>query len=74
MRGVENGVADGIPRWKEDEIQSRLTKECPPVPSPAQKLGEGRAGMCSEILQAATNLGELRSRLELLTLKVRECG
>ena len=28
VRGVENGLADGITRWKEDEIQSRLIKEC----------------------------------------------
>ena len=26
VRGVENRLADGITRWKEDEIQSGLTK------------------------------------------------
>ena len=32
VRGVENVLADGMTRWKEDEIQSRLPKECPAVP------------------------------------------
>ena len=74
VRGVENGLADGITRWKEDEIQSRLTKECPAVPWQVQELGPEGEGMCSEILHAATDLGGLRSRLERLMRKVGECG
>ena len=74
VRGVENGLVDGITRWKENEIQSRLTKECPAVPWRAQELGAEGAGMCSEILHAATDLVELRSRLGRLMREVGECG
>ena len=49
VRGVENGLADGMTRWKEHEIQSRLTKECPAVLWQAQELGPEGKGMCSEI-------------------------
>ena len=61
VSGVENELADGITRWKEDEIQSRLTKECPAFPWQAQELGPEGGGKCSEILHAATDLGGLRS-------------
>ena len=59
---------------EKDEIQSRLTKECPAVPWQAQELGPEKEGMCSEIMHASTDLGGLRSRLERLTRKVGECG
>ena len=74
VRRVENGLADGITRWKENEIQSRLTKECPAVPWQAHEFGPEEAGMCSEILHQATDLGGLRIRLERLMRKVRKCG
>ena len=67
-------LADGITRWKGDEIQSRLTKECPAVTWQAQELGVEGAEMCSEILRAATHSDELRSRLGGLMRKVGGCG
>ena len=41
VRGAENFLAGGITRWKEDEIQTRLTAERPNVSWQAQDLGVG---------------------------------
>ena len=41
VRGVENFLADEKTRWNEDEIQTRLTAECPNVSWQAQDLGVG---------------------------------
>ena len=67
-------LANGIKRWKIDEIKSMLTKEWPTVPWQAQEIGVERSGMRSEILRAATHLGELRSRPRGLMRKVGERG
>ena len=74
VMGVENFLADGITRWKEDDIQTRLTTECPNVSWQAQDLGVGGTDMCSEILRAATHSDELRSRLRILMRKVEGYG
>ena len=74
VQGVENVLADGITRWKEDEIQSRLTEECPAVTWQVQEHGVEGAEMCSEILRAVTHSDELRSRLGRLMRKVGGCG
>ena len=60
--GVENVLADGETRWKEDEIQTRLTAERPTVSWKAQELGVEGTEMCTEVLRAATHSDELRSR------------
>ena len=74
VRGVENILADGITRWKEKEIQTRLTTECPTVSWQAQELGVEGTEMCSEILRKVTHSDELRSRLGGLMRKVGGCG
>ena len=74
VRGVDNILADEISRWKESEIQTRLTAEHPTVLWQAQKLGVKGKEMCSEILRAATRSDELRGRLRRLVHKVRGRG
>ena len=72
--GVENFLANRIARWKEDEIQTRLTEECPNVSWQAHDLGVGGTEMWSEILSAVTHSDELRSRLGRLVHKVGGSG
>ena len=54
VRRVDNRLADGITRWKEEEIQNNLTKENPRTVWQVQELGKEERRMCSEILREDT--------------------
>ena len=74
QRGVDNRLADGITRWKGEEIQDNLTKESPPTIWQVQELGEEEQRMCSEFLREDTPSDGLPRRLERLTRRVGGCG
>ena len=49
--GVDNRLADGLTRWKEEQIPERLNAERPEIAWQVQELGDGERQMCSEILR-----------------------
>ena len=56
VRGVGNVLADGITRWKEDEIPTSLTAEYPTVSWQGQEFRVHGTEMCLEFLHVATHL------------------
>ena len=73
VRGVDNRLADGITRWKGEEIQKNLTKESPQTVWLVQELREEEQWMCSEILREDTPTDGLRRRLKRLTRRIGGC-
>ena len=74
VRGVDNRLADGLTRWREEQIPEKLNAECPGIDWQVQELGTGEQLMCSEILREGTHLEELQLRLEKLTRRIGRCG
>ena len=74
VRGVENFLADGTTRWKESEINTRLTAEHLTVLWQAETLGVEGKEMSTETVRVATHSDGLRGRLERLMHKVGGCG
>ena len=74
VKGVDNRLADGITRWKGEEIQKNLAKESPQTVCQVQELGKEEQRMCSEILREDAPLDGLRLRLERLTRQIGGCG
>ena len=72
--GVENTLADGLTRWKVEEIPNNLQRESPGTPWQVKELGEEELRVCSEILREATHLDELQRRLGQLMKDVGGCG
>ena len=72
--GVENRLADGITRWKEEEIADNLQLESPGTRWQVQELKVEEQQLCAEILREATHLGELQRRLEKITRGLGTCG
>ena len=66
-RGEDNRLADGLTRWKVEQIPERLNAECPEIARQVHNLGDEELQMCSKILREGTLLGELQLRLERLT-------
>ena len=74
MCGAWVVLGGGITRWKENDIQIRLTAERPTVLLQAQELAVEGKEMRSEISRAARHSDELRGRLIRLIRKVGGCG
>ena len=73
-RGVDNRLADGLPRWQEGQLLYKLNAECPGIAWQVQELGTGEQLMCSEKLREDTHLEESQLRLERLTRRIGGCG
>jgi len=41
VRGVDNRLADGLTRWREEQIPEKLNAECPEIAWQVQELGSG---------------------------------
>ena len=45
VRGVDNRLADGLTRWREEHIPKNLNVECPEIAWQVQELGTGEQPM-----------------------------
>ena len=62
-RAVDNGLANGLTRWRGGQILEKMNAECPGIAWQVKELGTGEQPMCSEILREGTHLEELQLRL-----------
>ena len=74
VQGIDNRLADGLTRWKEEQIPEKLNAERPEIAWQLQELGDREQLMCTEILRESMLLEELRLRLEVHTRRIGGCG
>ena len=67
VRGVDNRLADGLGRWKNEQTPEKLNAERPEVAWQVQELGDREQLMRTEILRESMLLEELRLRLQVHT-------
>ena len=63
VAGVENTIADGISRWKPEDIDSKLHAFRPEVAWHRQVLGPTGVALCLGMLAASSPTSQLRRRL-----------
>lgn len=64
--GVENRLADGLTRWKVDQIPERLYAECAEVARQVQDVFGDMARGCA--------FGRVAGSTRRLTRRIEECG
>ena len=74
IKGIENTLADGISRWKHDEIGSNLRAFRPDVCWQEQHLGQEAVDIAFAVLDSSSSDGQLRRRLNAVTRQVSGLG
>ena len=66
VRGIHNGVDDGISRWDRDSVLVNLRAVHPDVPWQMRDLGDAGMVLCSSVLASNSCGSPLRPRLNSL--------
>ena len=74
IKGVENTLADGISRWKHDEIALNLHSYRPDIRWQEQHLGQEALDLTSAVLASRSSEDQLRNRLNAITRRVSGLG
>ena len=74
IRGVANTLADGISRWKRDEIGCILRAFRPDVRWEEQHLGQEALDITSAVLDSSSSDDQLRRRLNAVTRQASGLG
>ena len=73
-KGVANTLADGISRWKHDEIALNLHSYRPDIRWQEQHLGQEALDLTSAVLASSSSEDQLRNRLNAITRRVSGLG
>lgn len=74
IKGLANTLADGISRWKHEEIGANLRSYRPDICWQEQHLGQEALDLTSEVLGASSSDDQLRNRLNAVTRRVSGLG
>lgn len=74
IKGVANTLADGISRWKHEEISFNLRAFCPDVRCQEQHLGQEALDIRSAVLDSSSSDDRLPRRLNEVTRQVYGLG
>ena len=74
IKGLANTLADGISRWKHDEIAQKLHSYRPDIRWQEQRLGQEARNLTSDILASSSSEDHLRDRLRTITRQVSGLG
>lgn len=74
IKGLQNTLADGISRWKHDEIAHNLHSYRPDICWQEQRLGQEAEDITSAVLASSSSDEQLRDRLKTLTRQVAGLG
>ena len=74
IKGLANTLADGISRWKHDEIAQKLHSYRPDIRWQEQRLGQEARNLTSDILASSSSEDRLRDRLRTITRQVSGLG
>ena len=74
IKGIANTLADGISRWKPDEISSNLRAFRPDVCWQEQHLGQEALDIACAVLDSSSSDDQLRRRLNAITRQVSGLG
>ena len=74
VRGIDNRLANGRTRWKEEQSLEKLKAERPEIAWQFQALGDREQLICTERLRMSMLSEELRLRPEVHTRQIGECG
>ena len=74
INGVANTLADGISRWKHDEIALNLHSYRPDICWQEQHLGQEALDLPSAVLASSSSDDQLRNRLNAITHQVSALG
>ena len=74
IRGIANTLADGISRWKRDELSSNLHAFRPDVCWQQQHLGQEALDITSAVLAPSSSDDQLRRRLNAVTRQASGLG
>ena len=74
IKGVGNTLADGISRWKHDEIALNLHSYRPDICWQEQHLGQEALDLTSVVLASSSSEDQLRNRLNAITRRVSGRG
>ena len=74
IKGVANTLADGISRWKHDEIALSLHSYRPDIRWQEQHLGQEALDLTSAVLASSSSEDQLRNRLNAITRRVSGLG
>ncbi|CAB1102718.1 unnamed protein product [Ectocarpus sp. CCAP 1310/34] len=74
IKGVANTLADGISRWKHDEIASNLHSYRPDIRWQEQHLGQEALDITFAVLASSSSEDQLRTRLNDVTRQVSGLG
>ena len=74
IKGVANTLADGISRWKHDEIALNLHSYRPDIRWQEQHLGQEALDLTSAVLASSSSEDQLRNRLNAITRRVSGLG
>ena len=70
IKGVAHTLADGISRWKHDEIALNLHSYRPDTCWQEQHLGQEALDLTSAVLASSSSEDQLRNRLNVITRQV----
>ena len=70
IKGLANTLADGISRWKHDEIAQKLHLYRPDIRWQEQHLGREAMDLTSGFLASSISENHLRDRFKAITLQV----
>lgn len=74
IKGLANTLADGISRWKHDEITANLRSYRPDICWQEQQLGPEALDITSDVLASSSSDDQLRNRLEAVTRRLSGLG
>ncbi|CAB1109801.1 unnamed protein product [Ectocarpus sp. CCAP 1310/34] len=70
IKGLANTLANGISRWKHDEITAKLRSYRPDICWQEQHLGQEALDLTSAVLDSSSSDDQLQSRLNAVTRQV----